>query len=105
MAGRDYGARVEGSLDFVVMFVPGDQFLAAALSANPGLVEYAMGKRVVIATPASLIAMLWAMSSGWRQYRLTEDADRIKQVGEEMHERLLTFIDHYSRVGKGLETV
>lgn len=105
LAGKDYGARVEGSLDFVVMFVPGDQFLAAALSAYPGLVEYAMGKRVVIATPASLIAMLWAVSSGWRQYRLTEDADRIKQVGEEMHKRLLTFIDHYSRVGKGLETV
>ena len=105
LAGKDYGARVEGSLDFVVMFVPGDQFLAAALSAYPGLVEYAMGKRVVIATPASLIAMLWAVSSGWRQYRLTEDADRIKQIGEEMHKRLLTFIDHYSRVGKGLETV
>lgn len=104
LAGKGYGARVEGSLDFVVMFVPGDQFLAAALSVNPGLVEYAMGKRVVIATPASLIAMLWAVSSGWRQYRLTEDAARIQQAGNEMHKRLLAFIDHYSRVGKGLGT-
>lgn len=105
LAGKGYGARVEGSLDFVVMFVPGDQFLAAALSANPSLIEYAMGKRVVIATPASLIAMLWAVSNGWQQYRLTEDAARIKQVGDEMHKRLLTFIGHYSRVGKGLEMV
>lgn len=105
LASKGYGARVDGSLDFVVMFVPGDQFLAAALSANPGLIEYAMGKRVVIATPASLIAMLWAVSNGWQQYRLTEDAARIKQVGDEMHKRLLTFVGHYSRVGKGLEMV
>ena len=105
LASKGYGARVDGSLDFVVMFVPGDQFLAAALSANPGLIEYAMGKRVVIATPASLIAMLWAVSNGWQQYRLTEDAARIKQVGDEMHRRLLTFVGHYSRVGKGLEMV
>ena len=103
LAGKGYGARVEGSLDFVVMFVPGDQFLAAALSANPSLIEYAMGKRVVIATPASLIAMLWAVSNGWQQYRLTEDAARIAQMGDEMHKRLLTFVGHYSRVGKGLE--
>lgn len=105
LSGKDYGGRMPGSLDFVVMFVPGDQFLAAALSANPGLVEYAMGKRVVIATPASLIALLWAVANGWQQYRLTEDAARIKQVGDEMYKRLLTFINHYSRVGKGLETV
>ncbi len=105
LSGKGYGGRIPGSLDFVVMFVPGDQFLAAALSANSGLVEYAMVKRVVIATPASLIAMLWAVNSGWQQYRLTEDAARIKQVGDEMYKRLLTFINHYARVGKGLETV
>ncbi len=105
LSGKGYGGRIPGSLDFVVMFVPGDQFLAAALSANSGLVEYAMGKRVVIATPSSLIAMLWAVNSGWQQYRLTEDAARIKQVGDEMYKRLLTFINHYVRVGKGLETV
>ena len=104
LAGKDYGAAVPGSLDFVVMFVPGDQFLASALSSNPGLVEYAMGKRVAIATPASLIAMLWAVNNGWQQYRVAEEAARIKSVGEEMYKRLTTFMNHYARVGKQLET-
>jgi DNA recombination protein RmuC len=104
LAGKNYGAAVSGSLDFVVMFVPGDQFLAAALSSNPGLVEYAMGKRVAIATPASLIAMLWAVNNGWQQYRVAEEAARIKDVGEEMYKRLTTFMNHYARVGKQLET-
>ena len=104
LGGKNYGAAVEGSLDFVVMFVPGDQFLAAALSANPGLIEYAMGKRVAIATPASLISMLWAVANGWQQFRLAEDAARIKEAGEEMYKRLTTFMNHYGRVGKELES-
>ena len=105
LGGKNYGRSVEGSLDFVVMFVPGDQFLAAALSANPGLIEYAMTRRVAIATPASLISMLWAVANGWQQFRLAEDAARIKEVGEEMYKRLTTFMNHYSRVGKELESV
>ena len=104
LGGKNYGAAVEGSLDFVVMFVPGDQFLAAALSANPGLIEYAMSKRVAIATPASLISMLWAVANGWQQFRLAEDAARIKEAGEEMYKRLTTFMNHYARVGRELES-
>ncbi len=104
LAGKDYGAAVPGSLDFVVMFVPGDQFLAAALRADDNLVTYAMGKRIAIATPASLIAMLWAVNNGWQQYRVAEEAARIKNVGEEMYKRLTTFMNHYARVGKQLET-
>ncbi len=102
LAGKNYGVRVKGSLNFVVMFVPGDQFLAAALSANPELVEYAMGKKVAIATPASLIAMLWAVANGWQQARFAESAQEIKTVGEEMHKRMLTFISHYQSVGREL---
>ena len=104
LGGRNYGAIVDGSLDFVVMFVPGDQFLASALSTNPGLVEYAMAKRVAIATPASLISMLWAVANGWQRLRLAQDAARIKEVGEEMYKRLNTFMNHYSSVGKELES-
>ena len=104
LGSKNYGLAVDGSLDFVVMFVPGDQFLAAALSANPGLVEYAMSKRVAIATPASLISMLWAVANGWQQFRLAEDAARIKEAGEEMYKRLTNFINYYARVGKGLES-
>ncbi len=103
LVSRKYGADSEGYLDFVVMFVPGDQFLAAALSSNPSLVEYAMSKRVAIATPSSLISMLWAVANGWQQHRLAADAAEIKKAGEEMHKRMMTFIGYYQSVGKELE--
>ena len=104
LARKNYGAHVEGSLDFVVMFVPGDQFLAAALNANPSLVEYAMSKRVAIATPASLISLLWAVANGWQRFRIAENAETIRQAGEEMHQRMQTFISHYQRVGRELRS-
>ena len=102
LASKNYGAGVNGSLDFVVMFVPGDQFLSAALSANPELIEYAMGKHIAIATPASLIAMLWAVANGWQQLRFAESALEIKEAGEELHSRMLTFISRYQDVGRDL---
>ena len=102
LASRNYGAIVQGSLDFVVMFVPGDQFLAAALKTNPGLVEYAMTKRVAIATPASLIAMLWAVNSGWQQWEFARNVDEIREVGSEMYSRLLIFLKSYGSVQQRL---
>ena len=99
---KDYGSAVPGSLNFVVMFVPGDQFLASALKADAELVEYAIGKRVAIATPASLIAMLWAVANGWERVNLAENAETIRQVGEEMHKRMMTFVGHYQQVGNDL---
>lgn len=102
LAKKEYGAKVEGALDFVVMFVPGDQFLSAALNANPELIEYAMHKRVAIATPASLISLLWSVANGWQRQRIAEDAERILDEGQELHKRLLTFMDHYKEVGTRL---
>ena len=102
LASKHYETEIEGALNFVVMFVPGDQFLAAALSTNPDLIEYAMGKQVAIATPASLIAMLWAVNQGWQQIRFAESAQQIKDVGEEMHKRMMIFISHYQNVGRDL---
>ena len=104
LAGKEYGAKDANSLNFVVMFVPGDQFLSAALNANPELINYAMSRRIAIATPASLIAMLWAIASGWQQFRLAEDAAKVKEAGEEMHKRMLTFINHYQNVGRRLDS-
>ena len=103
LAKKHYGAKAEGSLDFVVMFVPGDQFLSAALKANDKLIDYAMAKRVVIATPSSLIALLWAIAHGWRQHHLAEHAQQIAKAGDDLFNRLQTFINHYDSVGKGLE--
>ena len=80
MASKNYGDGRKDSLDFVVMFVPGDQFLAAALGSNPDIIEYAMGKRVAIATPVSLISLLWAIANGWQQDRIARDALKIKEA-------------------------
>ena len=104
LAAKSYGEKVEGSLNFVVMFVPADQFLSAALSSNPGLIEYAMAKRVAIATPSTLISLLWAVANGWQRYRIAENAEAIREVGEEMHRRMETFVKYYQDVGKKLET-
>lgn len=102
LSKKNYGEDVTGSLEFVVMFVPGDQFLAAALRANPGLIEYGMEKRVAIVTPASLIALLWTVSSGWQQDRIAKDARKILEVGLEMHKRMIPFVKHYNNVGNKL---
>ncbi len=103
LAKKDYGTKVEGSLDFVVMFVPGDQFLAAALNANPELIEYAMHKRVAIATPASLISLLWSVANGWQRQRIAENAELILKEGQELHSRMLTFMKHFQSVGTRLQ--
>ena len=102
LGSKNYGDAVPGSLDFVIMFIPGDQFLAAALNETPNLIDYAISKRVAITTPASLIAMLWAVNHGWQQYRLAEDAVNIKQAGEELHKRMTTYMTHHARIGKNL---
>ena len=102
LARKDYGTKVAGSLPFVVMFVPGDQFLAAALQARNDLIEYAISKKVAIATPSSLIALLWAVANGWERQRFAENAEEIRKAGVEMHKRLLTFMKHYSDAGRQL---
>jgi len=103
LAKKDYGTKVEGSLGFVVMFVPGDQFLAAALNANPELIEYAMSKRVAIATPASLILLLWSVANGWQRHRIAESAEVILEEGVELHSRMMIFISRYQEVGNRLK--
>lgn len=95
LSRKQYGSKVEGSLDFVVMFVPGDQFLAAALKSDAGLVDYALSQRIALATPATLIAMLWAVNSGWQKWEFARNAEEIRQLGADMHDRLLIFLRHY----------
>ena len=102
LARKKYGDIVEGSLDFVIMFVPGDQFLAAALKADENLVNHAMSQKVAIATPSSLVAMLWVINSGWQTWEFAKNADEIRKLGTEMHERLQGFLKHYGTVQQRL---
>jgi len=103
LRGRDYARWVEGSIDFVVMFVPGDAFLTAAYEARPTLFDDAVGRGVFLATPGTLIALLRAVAFGWRQERLAESSAEVARLGRELHQRIGTFADHLARVGGALD--
>ncbi|CAB4322358.1 unannotated protein [freshwater metagenome] len=101
---RNYSTYVEGALDFVVMFVPGDTFLNAAFEAKPSWFDDAISRGVLPASPGALIALLRAISYGWQQDRLAQNAEEIAAIGAEMHQRLVTFADKLVKVGAGLTT-
>ena len=99
---RDYSAYVDGALDFVVMFVPGDTFLSAAFESKPSFFDDAISRGVFPASPGTLIALLRAISYGWRQERLTENAEEIARLGRELHNRVATFAENFAKVGSAL---
>jgi DNA recombination protein RmuC len=102
LASRHYWAQFKHSPDFVVMFIPGDQFLSAALDIDRDLLEYALGQKVILATPTSFVALLRAVAYGWRQQSLAENAERIRDVGEDLYQRLSNFTEHLAKLGKNL---
>lgn len=102
LASKAYWTQYKNSPDFVVMFVPGEQFLSAALEADPQLLEDAFSNKVVLTTPTSLIALLRAVAFGWRQQSVAENAEKIRELGEELYKRLATFNEHLGRVGRAL---
>ena len=102
LASRNYWAQFKHSPDFVVMFIPGDQFLSAALDIDRDLLEYALGQKVILATPTSFVALLRAVAYGWRQQSLAETAEKIRDVGEDLYQRLCNFTEHLSKLGKNL---
>ena len=104
LAGKSYWASMDESPDFVVMFVPGDTFLTAALEANPNLMDEAMGQNVVIATPSTLLALLRTVAYGWKQERLAAQAAEIWAMSKELHGRLSVFAGHFGRIGKQLDS-
>jgi DNA recombination protein RmuC len=102
LAQKAYWAQFEHSPDFVVLFIPGDQFLSAAVAEIPNLLEDAIRQHVIIATPTSFIALLKAVGYGWRQNALAENAAHIQELGEDIYKRLATFTSHLARVGRTL---
>jgi DNA recombination protein RmuC len=102
LASRNYWAQFKQSPDFVVMFIPGDQFLSAALDIDHDLLEYALGQKVILATPTSFVALLRAVAYGWRQQSLAENAEKIRDVGEDLYQRLSNFTEHLAKLGKNL---
>lgn len=99
---RDYSGYVAGALDFVVMFVPGDTFLDAAFESRASWFEESIAKGVFPASPGTLVALLRAISYGWRQEQLAESADEIAALGRELHQRIGTMADKFAGVGRAL---
>jgi DNA recombination protein RmuC len=104
LASKQYWAQFENSPDFVVLFLPGDQFLSAALEQNPDLIDESLRQSVMLATPTSFIALLKTVAYGWKQAALAENAAEIRSLGEDMYKRLAVFVEHLSRLGKSLGT-
>ena len=103
LSRKAYWSQFERSPEFVVLFIPGDQFLSAALAENPNLLEEAMRDKVIIATPTSLVALLRAVAYGWRQLTLAENAEEIRSLAQEMHARIGAFTSHLIKVGRQLD--
>ena len=104
LSGKAYWNQFDKSPDFVVLFIPGDQFLSAALDKSPDLLEYALQQKVILATPSSLIALLRAVAYGWNQQAVAENAEQIRTLGIDLYKRLSTFTTHLARVGKQLSS-
>ncbi|NHA14527.1 DNA recombination protein RmuC [Thioalkalivibrio sp. XN279] len=104
LAAKRYWAQFERSPEFVILFIPGDQFLSAALARDPGLLDEALNQHVILATPTSLVALLKAVAYGWRQVALAENARQIRDLAAELHRRLATFTGHLARVGRALSS-
>lgn len=103
LAGRNYSAYLEGAVDFVILFVPTEGILATTLGHDPSLSEYAVNRRVLLATPMTLLAMLRAVEYGWQQVAAAENVRQIAVDAAELHDRLATFVDHFTKIGSGLQ--
>lgn len=103
LAAKSYWAAFAPSPEFVVLFVPGDPFLEAALQADPALLEHAFSRNVVVATPTTLIALLRTVGYTWRQEALARNAAQVHQLGKDLHARLATMGGHVAKLGRSLD--
>jgi DNA recombination protein RmuC len=103
LAAKDYSSQFEITPAFTVLFLPGEPFFSAAAEQDPSLVEDAIQSKILIATPVTLVALLKAISHGWRQERLAESAQAVSLLGKELYERLMNFAQYLDNVGKSLD--
>jgi DNA recombination protein RmuC len=99
---KSYWEQFEHSPEFAVLFLPGDQFLSAALAENSELIETALKQRIIVTTPSTLMALLKVIAYGWRQNLVTENAREIRKLGEDLHKRLNVFVTHLQKVSRSL---
>jgi DNA recombination protein RmuC len=104
LGAKAYWSQFEDAPDYVVMFIPGEHFLTAALEQDPTLWDYAFDKKVLLATPTNLIAIARTVAAVWRQEKLAKEARQIGELGKELYERLAKAADDLRKVGSGLST-
>ena len=103
LADRDYPRQFPQALDYVVLFLPAESLFSAALEGDRDLIVWAANKRILLATPASLIALLRSVSVSWQQHAQTENAQKIAESAQELYARVVTFTEHFERIRDGLE--
>ncbi len=103
LASKEYWNQFPQAPDFVVLFIPGEAFFAAAMERDPDLLQDALSSQVLIATPTTFIGLLLTAAYGWRQEQVAENAQRISELGRQVHERLAILVEHFAGVGKSLE--
>lgn len=104
LAGKSYWEQFSQSPEFVILFIPGDQFLSAALNEDPNLIESALSQQIILATPTSFIALLKAVAYGWRQLSLAANAEEIRGLAEDLYGRLGAFVGHLNKLGRQLNS-
>jgi DNA recombination protein RmuC len=104
LASKGYQRQFDSTPEFVVMFVPSDGIYQAALAQDPALIEYGVQQQVLMATPTTLIGLLWAVHYGWRQELIAESAREIAESARELHSRLGRFVEPLSKVGRQLDS-
>jgi DNA recombination protein RmuC len=103
LGAKNYWEQFQPAPEFVVLFLPGDHFLTAALQGDNQLLDRALSRRVLLATPTTLIALLKAAAYGWRQESLSRNADEISALGRALYDRVVGFADNLDKVGRGLD--
>jgi DNA recombination protein RmuC len=102
LAEKKYGERMSEALPFVVMFLPGESILSAACQRDPGLIEFAVTRGVVPATPTTLVTLLKSAQYGWQQERIARNAEEIRDLGADLYRRIGTLAEHLVRLHRGL---